>query len=262
VTTIGAPFYERSFQVGVANPSIDYELSFFQKRDTEHFSVYYFPSSLAAKDIDSIVKEREAAYQRILELLAVRYPGRVRIFLFPDAATKTKETGHTGAGWAFRNNIVEVYNVDTRLDPFHELAHIIANQLGEPPALFNEGFAVYASELMGGDALKYLASPGKRLDEAVAIHRSQGKFIPLEELLKDSEFGSDASRSEIAYPEAGSAVKYLIEHFGVQKFRSGYQSLVSGSPAAASNQEAFRRIYGRSIAEIEPDWLKTLPPAK
>ena len=76
--------------------------------------------------------------------------------MFPDAKSKKEETGNPGDGWAFSNNIVEVYNEKTKLDPFHELAHIISGEVGNPPAMLDEGFAIYVSEKLGTDALKYL----------------------------------------------------------------------------------------------------------
>jgi hypothetical protein len=133
-----------------------------------------------------------------------------------NAKTKEQETGHRGAGWAFGNVIVEVFNEQTQLDPYHEVAHVVARQLGNPPALLNEGFAVYLSERMGGDALEHLGSPGLRVNEVVHQNRMAGKYIPLVRLLTFTEIGTVDSRPEIAYAEAGSFVKFLVEEFGVE----------------------------------------------
>jgi hypothetical protein len=254
-------FFQKKYFVGRGNKAVDYDLSQrFQEHDSEHFRIYFFPASLAARDVNTIAAVRESAFRKISELLGVTHPEPVRLFFFPDGETKKRETRHTGDGWAFDSTIVEVYNEDTKLDPYHELAHIIAGRLGDPPALFNEGFAVYVSELMGADALKALGSPGKRVDEAVAAHRSEGKFIPLDKLFTFTDIGSEESQPSISYPEAASFVKFLIAKHGLEKFRQAYKSLENSDDALVirKNQQTFREIYGKLPSEIEPEWLTSL----
>lgn len=265
ITDFPSFFFEKKYFLGWRNMAVDYDLAQrFTKRDAGHFGIYYFPASLAAREIDTIAEQREAAFRKISAMLGLSNAPTVRLVLFPDAKTKTSETGHMGDGWAFGQNIVEIYNEQTKLDPYHELTHILAGQLGDPPAMFNEGFAVYVSELMGADALKFLGAPGMRIDQAVVAHRQAGKFIPLEELFTLTDIGPEESRPEISYPEAASVVKYLIEKYGLEKFRGAYKSLENSSNAAVirKNKQTFRGIYGKLPTELEPEWLSALLPAK
>jgi len=261
VTQFGEFFFQKKYFVGKGNKAVDYDLSQrFQEHDSEHFRIYFFPSSLAARDLSAIVAQRESAFRRISELLGAADPEPVRLIFFPDGETKRRDTGHTGDGWAFDRTIVEVYNEQTKLDPYHELTHILAGRLGEPPALFNEGFAVYVSELMGADALKALGSPGKKVDEAVLEHRNEGKFIPLDKLFAFSDIGPEESQPTISYPEAASFVKFLIAMYQLEKFREAYKSLENTDAAATihKNQQTFREIYGKLPSELEPEWLNSL----
>jgi hypothetical protein len=261
VTQMGPFFFRKKYFVGKRNKAVDYDLSqHFQEHDSEHFRIYFFPSSLAARDLAAITEKRESAFRKISELLGITYPEPIRLFFFPDAETKRRETGHTGAGWAFGNNIVEIYNKKTKLDPYHELTHILAGRLGDPPALFNEGFAVYVSELTGADALKYLGSPGKKVDEAVAALRDGREFIPLDKLLAFTEIGPEESRSAVSYPEAASFVKFLIATYGLEKFRQAYKSLENRSDAETiqKNRQTLREVYGKLPSELEPEWLNSL----
>jgi hypothetical protein len=261
ITEQGNSFFSKKYHFGKGNPAVDYDLvKQFQQRETEHFVIYCFPNSPAARDIEAIAAQREAAFRKISEMLGVGYPRPIRLFFFPDAETKTRETGHTGDGWAFGNNVVEIYNEHTQLDPYHELTHILAGQLGEPPAMFSEGFAVYVSELMGADALKALSSPGKKADEAVAAHRSAGKFIPLDKLFAFTDIGPEESLPAISYPEAASFVKLLIAKYGLEKFRQAYKSLQNSDDPEVirKNKQAFRAIYSQSPAEMEQAWLSGL----
>jgi hypothetical protein len=260
VTDWGDNFFQKKFFVGRGNKAVDYDLSQrFQEHDSEHFRIYSFPASLAARDASAIAAQRESAFRKISELLGVAYPEPVRVFFFPDGETKRRETGHTGDGWAFDRTIVEVYNEQTKLDPYHELTHILAGRLGDPPALFNEGFAVYVSELMGADALKSLGSPGKKVDEAVLAHRSEGKFIPLDKLFTFSDIGPEESQPTISYAEAASFIKFLIAKYQLEKFRQAYKSLKNSDDEAIihKNQQTFREVYGKLPSELEPEWLNS-----
>jgi hypothetical protein len=140
--------------------------------------------------VDRIAEQRGRGFEKIAELLGVQ-SDRTRLFLFADEESKKKETGHQGAGWAFDNNIVEVYNEKTKLDPYHETAHILSGQLGSPAALFNEGFAVYVSGFLGAGALRELGSPGKTCDQAAVERHANGDFITLERLLSFDDIGSE-----------------------------------------------------------------------
>ncbi len=261
VTQLGDFFFQKKYFVGKGNRAVDYSLSRrFQEHDTPHFRIYFFPSSLAAREVNTIDQERESAFRKISELLGIAYPGPIRLFFFPDGETKRRETGHTGDGWAFDASVVEVYNEQTKLDPYHELTHILAERLGSPPALLNEGFAVYVSELMGADALKSLGSPGLKADEAVVAHRNEGKFIPLERLFGFTDIGPEESQPTISYPEAASFVKFLIAGYGLEKFREAYKSLKNSDDAEIihKNEQEFRGVYGRLPPELEPEWLASL----
>jgi hypothetical protein len=190
----------------------------------------------------------------------VSYDRKIRLVFYPDGEHKKQDIGHTGDGYAFANNIVEVYNEQTKLDPYHELTHILAGKLGSPPAMFNEGFAVYMSERLGADALKYLGAPGKTVDRTTQEYLRDGKLINLEELIKFTEIGSEESKWRISYPEAASFVKYLLETYGIEKFREAYQQTKSsdGANDVKKNVEILMRIYGKPLSQIESEWKSKL----
>ncbi len=258
--TVIAKLFERKFPVGHGNPAALKIRHIFRMLKTEHFDIYAWKGSLAESQIHQIASEREAGLRRISEILGVRFAGRIQLAFYPDADKKKEDTGHTGAGFAHDNIIVEIHNNQTHLDPFHEAAHIVAERLGSPPALFNEGFATYISERLGSMALLHLGHPEEKIDQAACNLARSGKLIPIQQLFKFEEIGSDDSRPEISYPLAASFVKYLIEVIGVERFREGYKGLVnSDDPAQIKRNEAeFVRIFGRSLAEVERAWLDRL----
>jgi len=251
------PFFGKTYFLGKQNPAADVT-KLFERRDTKHFQVYCARTSPAMQNVEAIGTEREAAFEKISKLLEVNYPEPIRLVLYSDAESKLRDTGHTGNGLACDNNLVEIYG---KLDPYHELTHVLSGRLGDPPAMSNEGLAVYVSESMGADALKQLGSPGLKRDDAVAAHRKQGQFILLDELFALTDIGPDSSRPTISFPEAGSFVKFLILNYGLEKFRQAYKSLENSDSADSirKNRETFRTIYGGFPADMERGWLATLP---
>jgi hypothetical protein len=254
VTTLGNPFFEKRVSVGADNPDLD-PLPF-KIRESSHYRIYYYPDSLAEHDLDKIIASHDRGFEEIATILGVSYDRKIPLIYFPDEETKVKETGHHGAGLSTGSVIVEVYNQQVKLDPFHETAHILAAKLGDPAALFNEGFAVYVSETLGADALDELGSPGKTCDSAVREHRAKGDYIPLLQLLSFDDIGPNESRPTISYPEACSVVRFLIARYGMERFRTGY------SKVAAGDTKDFESIYGASINEIEQAWLKSIASTK
>jgi hypothetical protein len=229
-------------------------------RRTEHFDIYYAPSSTAARRIEEIVAEREKGFAGLGDFLASGGPPRIRLVLFEDSATKFYETGHQGLGWAYGDTMVEVFNETERLDPFHELVHVLAADLGAPPAAFSEGLAVYLAERMGADALANLGGGKAKVAERAAEIRRAGGWIGLETLLAFREIGSAESRPDAAYPEAGAFIGYLLDRFGRDKVLEAYRRLKDPDTPTEieSNRRAFAAIFGLAPSALEADWLRTL----
>lgn len=227
---------------------------------TEHFEIYYAPGSAAGREIRRIAAERDKGFEAIAGFLDLRAEPRIRIVFFEDPKTKAWETGHHGAGWAYDRTIVEVFNEAERLDPFHEVCHILADGVGDPPALFNEGLAVYMSERLGAPALKSLGGGALTIDERVRQIKSRNEGIPIGRLLEFTEIGSDESRPAIAYAEAASFVKFLVEKFGREKFLEAYRLLKNSADPAVreANVKILRDIYGGSVPEHEQAWEKKI----
>ena len=68
--------------------SIKPTLPSFEVKETEHFVFYYFPQTLAEKNIDKIANEREGALKRISNMISVDYEGKISVFFYPDAESK------------------------------------------------------------------------------------------------------------------------------------------------------------------------------
>jgi hypothetical protein len=231
--------FQRVFDVGETSPDAYDPGEYFAISRHGPLEIYAWKGSLAEHHLDAIAAERLGAVESIAQLLSVQAPERIRIVFYPDEVRKIDQTGHQGRGWAFGTTLVEVYSEDVRLDPYHELVHVIANALGSPPPILNEGLAVYASELLGADALRLLGFPGTPVHRAVCKIRNSPDYIPLTDLLALDNIGGDENSAAREYAQAGSFVKYLVERHGWERFRETYSAL----SAREDYEDNVRRFY-------------------
>ncbi len=247
------------FQVDQANWK-ERLLSTLEKRVTDHFDIYYSKGSTAEEEIDRIAQQKEQGYREICAFLGADSDVRICMVFFEDGRTKQRLTGHQGAGWAYGNTIVEIYNEQQRLDPYHETTHILMGPVGSPPALFNEGFAVYMSERLGAPALEDLSGGQATVHQRAKELKGKGDWIELRDLLGYTEIGSRASRPPVAYPEAASFVKFLIDRYGKDKFLQTYRTLRNSGAQAVrdGNIKKLEQIYGTSLDVLQQQWEDTL----
>jgi hypothetical protein len=123
-------FYDTTLTVGKGNPAASDPRLAFDSMSTEHFAVFAWRGSAGARQLPAIAAARGRALRGIAEILALAFAGRIRLVLYPDSATKTSQTGHIGNGFAGGRMIVEIFNDSVQLDPYHEVAHIVAEELG------------------------------------------------------------------------------------------------------------------------------------
>ncbi len=227
-----------------------------EKRSTSHFDIYYLKGSTAAREIDQIARQKDDGFAQVCQFLGKESDIRIRLVLFEDGRTKQMATGHQGAGFAHGDMIVEVYNDKEKLDPYHETTHILMGPLGDPPALFNEGFAVYMSEKLGAHALANLGGGQATIYERAKELKSKGDWIELPKLLSFTEIGSEQTQPPIAYAEAASFVKFLVDAFGKDKFLQVYQTLQNSSEKTdlERNIKKLEQICGKPLPTLQEQW--------
>jgi hypothetical protein len=227
-----------------------------EERSTAHFDIYYPKDSTAARDIDRIAKQKDTGFEQICRFLGKDSDIRIRLVLFEDGQTKRQVTGHQGAGWAYGNTIVEIYNEKDKQDPYHETTHILMGPFGGPPALFNEGFAVYMSERLGTRAMEGFGGGRATIYQWAKELKTKGDWIDLPQLLSFTSIGPAESRAQVSYPEAASFVKFLIDTCGKDKFLKAYQTLRNSGDKATQeeNVKQLERICGKPLPTLQQQW--------
>ncbi len=229
-----------------------------QNRSTPHFDVYYVKGSTAESDIGDIVARREEAFRAICSFLGKDSDVRICLVFFESQGLKAAETGHQGAGWAYGDTIVEVYNKREKLDPYHEMVHVLMRPYGSPPAVLNEGFAVFMAERLEAQSSSTPGGKQSSVHERVKESKEKGQWIPLEELTTYVEIGSASSRPLVAYPEAGSFVRFLIDAYGKDRFLAAYKTLRNSRDPAVQreNVRALARAYDKPPSDLAKEWEK------
>lgn len=219
---------------------------------TEHFVFYASPGTLAYAGRQALAEEEEAALTDICGFLGTRPSEKIVVFYYPDPITKRMCTMHEGDGYAKGNTIAEVYSDKVHLDPYHELTHVVAGQLGDPPALFNEGLAVWMQ--------KGHLWQGEAVDATAAKLMKGDRLVPLAQLLEREEIGSREDDGQVAYPESASFVGFLIRTYGKEKFLRAYARLKNGHDIGTVKQNiaGMEKIFGQKLEQMEDAWRQSL----
>jgi hypothetical protein len=227
----------------------------FVTRGRSFLQVHAWRGSVAVAGIDSILSGRYRAVTRLCDLLETSPPPSVHVFFYPDEATKLAQTGHRGLGWGVGTTVIEVRNDSISVDPYHELAHIVLYQMGSPPAIWDEGFAVYASARLGADALQLLGYPGATIDEALMRHLTGKEPYPWQELAALDEIGN-ASDVVLAYLQSASFVNFVATEFGDESLRDILSAVAKDTPRdpLERSNAALRSSLGRSGSEVWTRW--------
>ncbi len=210
---------------------------------TEHFDIYYPRRADIERQIRAIAADHEFFFAQIERELGLRYPHRIASWIYPSESSKKDWIGAGGTELArgaqhqmhlnFEDFPIEILH--------HEMIHVMLSDYGLPVVGFSprialtEGIAVaFGGPMQMDQDLDRWAAGMKAIDRLPRIPRIMG-----------FRFWADAgSRS---YTAAGSFIRYLARQPG------GGAKLL-----AAYRWGDLDRKFGRSLAQLEKDWLNHL----
>jgi hypothetical protein len=206
---------------------------------SRHYAYYFEAGTPAARNFENIKAVLEEDYSQIIELLGAKDPNFVTNAFIVDSRTRMKQLcGHESNGLSVGNVLLFVYGDSTNALGAHEETHILSQLLWGPPreTWLSEGLAVYSDDKWWGEPLNTVCS---RL-------RSEGKLLPLNTLFDDRQFAGNSEA--VTYPEAGSLVRFLYQHYGTDAVRAIWSR---GTPEIP-------RELGKSIYQLEAEWIQSL----
>lgn len=136
----------------------------------------------------------------------------------------------------------------------HEVVHLYSSTFGRTVALFSEGFAVaFQINAPAGETVpKWSGTP---LHDLASSLRQQGRLAPLSAIADTAGFR--AIDPNVAYPESGSFVRFLIDTHGLEAIKRLY-GVSRPSDSGQRIADVFLAVYGRSLADAEQAWWAML----
>ena len=185
------------------------------------------------ENVDASKVERRVA--ELERLLGQPLGRRVSYYRYATPQEVAAGTGHYAAGVTFAAT-GEVHSTEAFHD--HELVHVVAGQLGDPGAFFQEGLAV----ALAGKGRWQGRSPD-------GLARRAGELD-----LRAMAAGFDRFDPEVAYPVAGSFVSHLIRTHGLGQVVAFFRACGPGADPLAE----FARSFGRPLETEATDWRRAL----
>jgi hypothetical protein len=214
-------------------PTMDVPYAGWGTLKTKHLVLRY-PPGVRAVSMQQLGKRLDEAYEDIRKRLAVTYDDPITVFLYRDM-----EQGKqlTGGDLDFASPETRTVHQTFNSTPAHEMVHVIGVKMGTPEThLLGEGIAVYLN-----------GAPPK-VHHQKAAQLLAGKKLPsLKSLVEEFR------EQELGYPAAGSFCGFLIETYGLEKFKEMYPT--ADAPAA------FLKVLEMSLDDLERKWHEFLAAA-
>ena len=206
-------------------------------KETDHF-VFYYLDHLEIED--SFFEERERAYEVISKYLDVELGNKINFYVFPNREVGLEMLG----GLSPHQAIPGIYTILSRKEQTagHELTHLLSYYMKEgvracSPRVLSEGLATYLNQT--GRDYRQIA---KRIIE-------KGNKITLDKLLDYRGEFYKGENQLISYPVAASFTQFLIETYGLDKFKEVWGC--DNDKAA----EILEKAYGKDAKDLEREWL-------
>ncbi|MEG2289014.1 MAG: hypothetical protein RSA29_12265 [Clostridium sp.] len=219
-----------------------------KKSESKNYIFNYNMGSNAEKDIEEIIKLQETCHEYICNYLDVKMVSKINYYLCnsPEEVGEIYGDNEPCNGFASEpDKVYAVYNDKVKCTGFHEDAHVISyNTLGIPPQTFiREGLAMFFDK-------GYWGVPNYSW---VNFFINRGLYVNIGELINKEGFYKH--NHIITYTIAGAFVAYIIDIFGVNKFKEFYSSLDN------EFEDRFLGKFKISLDELEKkfiDYIKVL----
>lgn len=213
-------------------------------RQTRHFRIYYDRSSMDETRIMWIAAEHEFRLQQVARALNVRVSGKIDSYIYPTAELKRDLIG------SGTTNITKPWLKEMHLNAEsveqvlkHELVHVLSGNFGIPFARLS-----VSTGLMEGLAMAVEWDWGNRtLHEYAAGMFKHGIVSSPSSVEPILTFRGFVQRpSTTSYVLSGSFVRYLIDRYGIEKFKRAYAWGILAD------------VYGRPQKELLKEWMQFL----
>lgn len=223
------------------------------KKETSHYVFCYLSDTDVERDIEKISQRQEKAFEKIIRTLNIAKPKeKVRYYIYPNQEIKEELTGVSGYAQSIYHDFTVhvVYNKEIDQLGEHEDTHLLSLPLGLAIGFFQEGLAEYmAGNRMwqGRDQIFWLKEAlDKNIISNIESMMTQQAWID-----------SPDEDAPYYYILAKSFVSFLIDNFGMKKFKEFYSRL-DRLHTKDENIKIFEEVYGISVGEAEKNWKNNI----
>jgi tetratricopeptide (TPR) repeat protein len=206
---------------------------------TAHCEIVYPPGTWKREYVEQIGMLQEYYYEQLAGFFQVHPAERMTMFFYADPDQKEKLIGASGTDiskpW-LRQSHINAADAEHVLK--HEMAHLFAAEFGWSPLRIAKNSGLIEGAAVAADGVWYEDS----LHRTAALVFASG--VPIDAASVFDSFGFAVSSAGTSYALAGSFCSFLIDSYGVEKFKELY--------AAGS----FRSVYGRECSALAADWEK------
>lgn len=211
-----------------------------KEQETEHYVFHYKAGSLAEKEIQEVIDLQESCFKEITQRLDFM-PERKIVYWLCDTRKELMQM----SGYEYETNgvtyeewdnptIYAVYNEDVRNVGFHEDVHAIIYEYACPNSIaIVEGLAMYFDE-------EWWGIPNEL---CTRVYLEDKLYQRLRYMIRDDGVFYQAD-DRIGYPIMGAFTAFLINEYGMEKYKNVYQECDEWG-------RAFEHIYGKSLHDLE-----------
>ncbi len=205
---------------------------------TDTFILHLERGTASARRADLLAFQLDRARERGLQILGEKnFTPKIEVFAVGSRERMDVLVGRAIDGIAFyRSNVIAIVAGDSvAASPVHEVFHVLAmNKWGVGPVWLSEGMGV---DVAG-------SWQGRDVHVRARELRAESRLATLERLTHD--FRDIDPR--VAYPQAGSFVRYLRERYNPDALRALWRS----------QEQEFNRLVGIDLAAVDRLWREWL----
>ncbi len=220
-------------------------LSDWKRSESDHFIFNYPPGGYVENNLSDIISRYEKAYKNISEFLQTEMPGKIVYYCFPSRESGMDVIGYElGFCHPANKQVYAIMGQSEQQTTGHEMTHVISFYIASTinsDVLIHEGLA------------ESLNQNGEDFHGQAAYLMKEGTFVSLKELRKDFR----SYDTQLSYNEAASFVLFLIETYGIEKFKQVW--------AREDFSGALPEVYGKNYDELGKEWedlLKKTEPVE
>lgn len=218
----------------------------FTNKEGSHFNVRYEggENAVAGHTVAIILEE---AYQKVGSDLGFYPEDSITAVLYTAEQFRDVTRAPSWSGAIYDGKIrIPVGGVRERTDLlekviFHEYSHAVIHKMGggKVPTWLNEGIAQYEEGPAREEIFRHLASA----QNMVPLNYLEGSFM-----------GLTQEQAVIAYAEGLSAVKYIMDEYGMGMLGRLINSYKEGKGSEAAIRDTFQMTY----REFQDSWIRNL----